>query len=111
MACEDENTKSLIQSQIKREVRSLGDVIIVSFDDARYILTIIAVEPTYKATGRKTGSIAITSMLLRKTPSEDYYYPYLMLYTDDRKELEGLCKSIVADIDTSTLEPIRELFQ
>ena len=109
--CDDENTKSLIQSYIKRELRSLGDVIIISFDDARYILTIIAVEPTYKATGRKTSGIAISSTFLRKTPSDDFYYPYLMLYTDDIKELEGLCKSIVADIDTSNLEPVRELFQ
>lgn len=111
VTCDNEHTKSLIQSYTKRELRSLGDVIVVSFDDAYYILNIVAVEPHYEATGRKTGAIATGSMLLRKTPDKNYYYPDLWVHTYRTVNLEELCKSRVAQIDTQFFEPIRELFQ
>ena len=110
VTCEDEHTKSLIQSYIKRELRSLGDVLIVGNND-QYILNIVAVEPTYEATGRKIGGIAIGSVFFRKTLSGDYSYPDLRVCGDDTKDLEGICKSIVANIDTRHLEPVRELDQ
>ena len=112
VSSEDEHTKSLIQSWIKRDLRSLGDVVIVGFDDSQWVLAIVAVETTYQATGRKSGGIAIGSMFLRKAGISNglYYYPDLLVSTDDTKDLEQLCKGIVADLDTRRLEPIRELF-
>ena len=108
--CEDERIKSLIQSQIKRELRSLGDVLVVGFDDARYILSMVTMELEHEATHRKTGAIAIGSMFLRKTPSEDFYFPDLWVSAGDTKEVERLSKSLVAQIDTQHFERIRELF-
>ena len=110
---EDEHTKSLIQSWIKREFRSLSDVSIVSFDDASHILSVVAVESTLEASGRKTGDIAIGYMFYMRSGahSDLYYRPDLGVHTDDTTDLEGLCKSIVATMDTRNLEPIRELFQ
>jgi len=111
VSTDDENTKSLMQSWIKRELRSLGDVNIVSFDDASYILGVVAVEPTYTS-GRKTNGIAIGSNFLMKARDTGlYYYPSLTVHTADIRDLESLCKGIVADIDTHRLESIRELFQ
>lgn len=111
--CDDEDTESLIQSYIKRELRSLGDVHIVGFDDAQYILTIVVVEGTYKATGRKSGDIAMGSTFLTRAGRSTglFYYPYIVLDTGNTKDLDRICKERVADIDTSNLEPIRELFQ
>ena len=109
----DENTKSLVQSWIKREFRGLGDVRIVSFDDASYILSLVVVEPVYEATGRKTGSIAIArEFALRSfTNPHLYHRSHLGLQTGNTENLERLCKKLVAGIDTDNLESVRELFQ
>ena len=113
ITAEDEHTQSLISSWIKREFRSLGDVSIVNFNEASSILNVVAVEPTLRPTGRKAGDIAIgTAFSMRSgTDPHLYYLPYLHVHTDDTADLEGLCKGIVAVIDTKYLEPIRELFQ
>ena len=113
VSIDDEHTKSLIQSWIKREFRSLGDVSIVSFDDASYILDVIAVEQQYKATGRKTGGIAIgCTFYMRSGAYPDLYYrPDIAVQMGNTTDLEGLCKGIVAALDTRNLEPVRELFQ
>jgi hypothetical protein len=113
VAADDENTKSLMQSWIKREFRSLGDVRIVSRVDASYILNVVAVEPTLKASGRKSGDIAVGSVFFQRSVTDPdlYYAPDLVVMTDDTEDLESLCKSIVATIDTDRLESIRELFQ
>ena len=108
---DDEHIKSLIQSYIKREIRSLGDVLVVGRDDAQYFLSIVAIERTYRETGRKSGAIAFAYMFTKKTPAGDYYFPELWVAINDITDLEKSCKSIVVGIDTSTLEPIRELFQ
>ena len=113
VSIDDEHTKSLIQSWIKREFRSLGDVSIVSFDEASYILGVVVSEPTLKATGRKMGDIAIGSAFSMRSGAHPnlYYLPNLLVQTDDTVDLEGLCKILVAYIDTNNLEPVRELFQ
>ena len=100
----------MIQSYFKRELRSLGDVVIVGSKDAQHILSIVATEPTYRDTGRKVGNIAIALMFLTKTPTGHYYSPDLAIFTGGIKDLDGLCKSIVAAVDTRNFEPIRELF-
>lgn len=110
---EDEHTQSLMQSWIKRELRNLGDVRIVSFDDASYILSVVAIEPISKLTGRKMGDIAMGTVFYMKSAAHPglYYEPDLLVNTDDTVDLERLCKSLVASIDTRNLESTRELFQ
>ena len=110
---EDENTKSLMQSWIKREFRSLGDVRIVSRVDASYILNIVTIEQTYKETGRKSGGIAIGSVFFQRsvTDRDLYYAPDLLVTTGNTEDLESLCKKLVATIDADRLESVRELFQ
>lgn len=111
---EDENTKSLIQSWIKREFRSLGDVRIVGFNEASYILHVLPVETIYEATGRKSGDIAIAYMFYQRSVTDPFLYfePFLGAYTGNTtRHLESLCKRIVANIDTLNLEPLRESFQ
>ena len=66
VTCDDENTKAFIESHIKRELRSLQDVEIV--DVGKYELSIVAIET--KASGRKTGNIAVASMCLRQYNSD-----------------------------------------
>ena len=112
VSCDDENTKSLIQSWTKRELRNLGDVVIVRFDDAQYILAIVAVEEFYQATGRKSGGISIGVMLTQRAGLDTghYYYPDFSVVNWSTKHLEHLCKDLVADVDTRRLEPVRELF-
>ena len=60
--CDDENTKTLIESYINRELRSLGDVLIASQDMfPTHRLQIIAIELTKGVTKHKTGGIAIST--------------------------------------------------
>lgn len=109
---ENENTEALMSSWIKRELRSLGDVRIVSFDAAAYIFSVVAIEGA-TVTGRKTGSIAMAiAFYMRSSTNPDLYYrPNLWVQTGGIENLERLCKRIVAGIDANRLEPIRELFQ
>ena len=106
----NEVTQTLIESYAKRELRNLGDVIIVGFDDAQYILSLAAVEPTYETTGRKTGYVATGAMFLTKWTSSDYYNPRLGIHFDDTHDLDRLCKRIIAEIDTQQFETLRRLF-
>ena len=110
VSCDDEQTRALLQSWIKRELRSLGDVRISTPDNAHGILSIVAVESHYEATYRKTGGITIGSMFVKKARSGYYHYPDLWVYSHNTTNLESLCKSIVADIDTRHFEIVRELF-
>lgn len=112
VTCSDENTGTLIQSYIKRELRSLGDVAIVSFDNATYILTIVALAETYKS-GEKTGGLSLACVFLKKHVNEPdlYYYPLIAAFSSNVKEVDLSCRDIVADFDTKYLEPVRYLFQ
>ena len=65
VGCEDDNTKAFIESHIKRELRGLQDVEITRLGQ-QYELSIVAVESTYKTSGRKIGDIAVASMFLRR---------------------------------------------
>jgi hypothetical protein len=59
VTCDDEDTKNLIESHIKRELRSLQDISIFSFPDfAEYILMVVVVERS-NLRGGKTGEVAI----------------------------------------------------
>ena len=113
VTCEDEDTSELIQSYIKRELRSLGDVAVVNFADAKYILTIIVLEDTYKSSGRKTGGLSIASAFIERSTDDPllYSYPLVGVYNSNIKEMDLTCKDIVASFDTKYLERIRYLFQ
>lgn len=111
VSVDDENTKTFIESHIKRELRSLQDVAIVGFEDARYKIDIVAVELTYKATGRKSGAIAIGYNFLIKHYLTDnaYYEPILGVQTSSTDELDTMCKSIITTFNIYILEPAREV--
>ena len=65
--CDDNTTKAMIESHIKRELRSLGDVELVDEDDGKYILNLIAIPHTYTKTGNKTGEVSIAVMSISKS--------------------------------------------
>ena len=113
VTCDDGNTETLIKSWAKRELRNLQDINFVSIVDAEMMLLLFAREPTYEKTGRKTGGIVISYTFLQRVPTSTdtnphFYFPDIGLATGDKKEdLEHFCKSIVADFDTTVLEPFR----
>lgn len=141
ITCKDINTKATIQSYIKRELRSLGDVeIVVDKEKGLRVLHIVALEGEYEVSGRKTGGMAVAYMFLQKRGLSifemlvsdisdekmkksirdfvelyerhgNYMEPQLGVMTDDTKDVEGLCKSIVINFDTKQLEPAREILQ
>ena len=127
--CEDKNTKTLVESYVKRELRDLRDVDIVSLKPDRQ-LTIMLAEPTFETTGVKMGHViaAVNYLTLvywenifdttkytntqkhfLKTTSAAYchYPPDLLLYTDNRNNLRDLCQKIIVDFDTRILEKQR----
>ena len=97
VTCRDENTGTLIQSYIKRELRSLGDVTIVDFDNAKYVLTVVALADTYKS-GRKTGGISLATAFLKRSVDDAdlYYYPLIQVLSSNVEEVDLSCKDIVA---------------
>ena len=134
---EDESTKNLIESYIKRELRSLQDVNIMPDDKyATYLLELVFVEPTYEASGRKKGDIAISYVFKEKFSAYKELIPFLIkecpkledaskkleiglktinldivyhhgVITDDTEEVTKLCKKIVANFDINVLEKQR----
>ena len=68
--CKDENRKAFIESHIKRELRSLGDVDVDSMFGLLKI-RIIALEPGCP-TGRKTGEIIVSHLFLEQISSADF---------------------------------------
>ena len=116
-----------VESYLKRELRSLGDVEIVDF--GIYELYVMIMESKYKSSGTKTGEISYSYVgvkrfnpfnLKAKLPREHfdtvfdatsnlYYLPDLhgMGIDANRDELKQLCQSIVAKFDTLLLEPDR----
>lgn len=74
ISCDDNNTKSLIESYTKRELRSLGDVELVDRKDATWILSLVAIPHTSKTTGNKTGKTSIAIMRLYQFTCESEIY-------------------------------------
>ena len=115
---EDETTRSVFSSYIKRELRSLGDVDVVKQSDKwDYKLVFIALEPTYVNTGRKTGYISIAWAAYQVYHTEIWnhgdvvFYPQLKALFWKTDNLDQICKEIVASFDTKHLESIRDAFQ
>lgn len=119
--------KAFIESHIKRELRSLHDVEIASWDTAEYFLDIVALESEYKS-GRKTGDISVAYCWYRRIPLPKDYRgnlidpefhqsfwdawdkynsfrkPHLGVMNFSTKELDAACKTIVAKFDQAMLE-------
>ena len=133
VACKNRDVKASIESHLKRELRSLQDVLLVSkyAKDYRYLfeLRIVAVESHYTS-GQKTGGIAISFLFIEKlgnfiknrisTQSQKaiepiidniHYIHNVGVISDDTRNVSESCKSIIVDFDTGVLEPIREIWQ
>ena len=127
VSAEDEFTKSLIESHIKRELRSLKDVDVVPASEAFYFFRLVAIEGRY-TTGVKTGSISIASSYFRRIQIPDFMLnpdheeAWATLYANTiftesslfcqhypTNELERACKNIVATFDQKQLEINRTL--
>ena len=124
-------------SYIKRELRSLGDVVI-SDQDPRYYIEVLPMAMTYKS-GRPAGSIAISVVVgerLTKTLAgrilkrylkaeggvfyDDFLLPLVSIeylarthriYSGGREDLRSLCERLVAAFDSETIEPARVEWQ
>ena len=124
-------------SYIKRELRSLGDVVI-SDQDPRYYIEVIPMAMTYES-GRRAGHIAISVVVgerLTKTlagrilerylkaQGGDFYDDFLLplvsneylarthrIYSGGSEDLRSLCEMLVAAFDSETIEPARDDWQ
>ena len=126
----DKNAKNLVESYVKKELRKFQDVQIVNFDDSDLVLPayllglVILVEP-------KTGDIAVACGLhelfdmsiikpfIRQGKHLDVllatsglsYAHYMNVFTGNTNDLSGFCKTIIANVNTEALEPIRKTDQ
>ena len=134
VTCDNPSVKASIESHVKRELRSLQDVLLVSAQAKNYFyiyeLRFVAVEHHYKNSGQKSGGISIAYLFLQKF--NDSYTKNVLLSAQSRKAIEPfidnifyehrfgvqiyntenidkMCKSFVVDFDTDTLERIRKI--
>jgi len=132
--CDNGDIEASLASHIKRELRSLKDVLLVSENadnyENHYELRIVAVESTYK-TGMKTGSVALAYFWAERFVHSPHYKHHISneskkileshysslifistmfgVITDDRENLASMCKSVVVSFDTYELERIRKI--
>ena len=110
----DETTKSIILSYIKRELRSLGDVDVVSIgEEWNYQIVAVLVEHRITGTDRKSGSLSIAwtvhqSFYVEHLSHGDVvWYPRLLCEVGPTENLDQYCKEIVAYLDTDYIEVLR----
>lgn len=94
--------KSQLESYIKRELRSLGDVEIVDREKAKYEIVLVAIPHVYEATGKKTGYMSLTVMILSEAPYE------LRIAIGIAEYLDRYHKDIKIDF-MKALKPVDEL--
>ena len=88
-----DNQKAFIESHIKRELRALHDVEIVSWDTAEYFLTMVALEGEYTS-GRKTGGISIAYCWYERNPvPKDFRNPKPPFNFPDHKSANAINKN------------------
>jgi hypothetical protein len=130
VSCDDEPLKGQIRSFVSRELRSLGDITIV--DEAPdFVLSVIATPAKTQGnivTGvviatQFTGTVKIDLTSLKgkvSARSIDMLTDVLNgarivwgfeLQTGSMNDVQSLCRIIVADFDTSALEPCRKLWR
>lgn len=129
VACDDESTKAAVESYIKRELRALRDVDIMTKRDATYFLGIVVLEDRL-TDGRKVGytiaycyysRVARPPRLdhisgqtdevrdyLRLVESFAVLPPDLGLVAGPKDSLKWLCERVVVKFDTGLLELIRK---
>lgn len=86
VSCDDQITKGKIESFLKRELRSLGDVTIQDTFTADYSLELVVLEMSYVSTGNKTGGIAVSSVFIKNYSLRkilDYYVPFALVIDSD----------------------------
>lgn len=124
----DPNIKSLITSYITRELRSIGDIVVVD-SKPDYKLIIVAIED-HTTSGKKFGfSLAITILeyyredifrFMLKEKYKDSFrsimadlceFKNLLVMCDSDKNLRSTCSKIVANLDNEYLEPSRKFRQ
>lgn len=105
---DDESLKPLIESYIKRELRSLQDVdIVYTRDGMPHEIVVVAMEME-TVSERKIGGIAFAVNFQKQLRSGLYSLPDLMVQTGDKTVLDGMCKNLVARFDTNYLEQRRK---
>lgn len=66
VTCNDNTTKAMIESHIRRELRSLGDVELVDKKDAEYTISLMAIPHKFEQSGKSTDTTSMTVMYIRK---------------------------------------------
>lgn len=123
ITAKDDNVKSLIESYIKRELRSLGDVEVVKKDPH---LRIEMVCIKHKSKDGDHLGYAFATAFTRKHSTEEwlktdiseglkalltpvYVLENLYLKVGGRESIKSSCQEIVADLDTEHIERLRSL--
>ena len=128
VSCDDTNTKTFIESHIKRELRSLGDVDITSPKSAQFQVNLVPLR--LSKSGQETSGTAIAVNYLRKIDLTDwrlehkysdgvvntddfqlFFSPQLVLQVGDINDLDKICKSIIVTLDSVVLEGYRRIDQ
>ena len=137
ISSDNESTKNLIESHIKRELRNLGDVHLTNIEDALYVIQIVALPLKSELTGQETGDISIAYTFLSEERgfiamkpilrtmireeqlaafdslvelhSKCYVEPYLGAAYWKKDNIDTLCRDIIATFDIRTLEPVRQM--
>ena len=124
----DENIKGRIESYLKRELRSLGDVTVVD-EKPSWEICLVALEQ-HDVEGEVT-SVVLSVVILTPLPADllgwvlklnaeqvDYisrigcfHYRAHWLKTGPPKGLKDICEGIIADFDSEHLESVREQYQ
>ena len=99
--------KSQLESYIKRELRSLGDVEIVDPGKAKYKIVLVGFNTTYEATGKETGYISLTVIVVSKAPYRVHIMEgiakYLDRYHKDIKIDTSKAWNLATELSTSPL--------
>ncbi|MCE2399499.1 hypothetical protein J4G08_01285 [Candidatus Poribacteria bacterium] len=111
ISCSDNTTKSLIESYIKRELRSLGDIELVDRKDAKWILSLIVIPHTSKTTGNKTGRTSIAIMRLYQFTCDTAIHEGIIKFVEayDKviwKDFGKDCFSKMKEISNDIVRPV-----
>lgn len=127
VTCKNQSVQRIIESHIKRELRSLQDVDVKA--SGKYTIAVVALEEVTESTRQETGGIAIATMFLEKSDlagirfmiKDDmldtfdkyvlllrlYYEPKLKVANWTTDNIDGWARQTIADFDIQMLEPVR----
>lgn len=121
---DDAHINNVLESNLKREFRLLGDVDIVESDEDRHFICLTRCLTHNFKDGRKTGRVSLASVFYERIP--DSYFKTARLadlkswpvYPDspsvatyDIDNLDKYCVNEVGSIDKNNLAPIRKLLR